>query len=62
MKIKRYLVDVLDNFLSPIRKRREEFAKDPEHVMNIAFKGTEVAEKIAAKTMTEMFDAIGLIY
>ena len=35
VKIKRYLIDVLEEEFAPIRQRREEFAKDPAEVMNL---------------------------
>lgn len=62
VKLKKYLVDVLENFLSPIRKRREEFAKDKDEVMKIVLEGTDVAREIAAKTLSEIKDAMGLNY
>lgn len=52
--LKRYLIDVLEAFLEPIRTRRAEFAKDPEAVMNILKEGTQQAEAIAEHTMQEV--------
>jgi len=62
VKVKKYLIDVLNTFLDPIRKRREEFAKDPKDVMAIAFQGSEMVRKIAQKTLEEVKAAIGLEY
>lgn len=60
--VKKYLLDVLLSFLAPIRKRREEFAKDPKHVMQLLFQGTEVAAKVAHQTLSEMRQAMGIDY
>ena len=35
MKIKRFLNDVLQEELRPIRERREELEKNPEYVYNV---------------------------
>ena len=54
MKIKRYLIDVLEEELAPIRRRREELAKNPEAIMEMLHKGSLAAEKVAAQTLTEV--------
>lgn len=60
--VKKHLNDVLQAFLEPIRKRREEFAKDSTGVMQIIKKGTEKAEKVAAETLREVRKAMHLDY
>ncbi|HSX14146.1 MAG TPA: tryptophan--tRNA ligase [Chlamydiales bacterium] len=60
--VKRYLLEVLLGFLDPIRKRREELAKDPKHVMDILFQGTEVVNGIAHQTLKEVRQAMGINY
>ncbi len=60
--IKKYLLEVLLAFLEPIRKRREELAKDPKHVMDILFKGTEVVNGVAQQTMKEVRASMGIDY
>lgn len=62
VKIKRYLIDVLEAELAPIRTRREEFAKDPQAVMDILKRGSIEAEKIAAQTLSEVKNAMGINY
>ena len=62
VKIKRYLVDVLEEMLSPIRTRREDLAKNPDYVMSILKAGSESAEKIAAQTLSEVKTAMGINY
>lgn len=60
--VKKYLLEVLLEFLEPIRKKREEFAKEPAEVMRILFKGTEVANEVAHQTLREVRQAMGIDY
>lgn len=60
--VKKYLTEVLQAFLDPIRKKRAEFAKDPSAVMDILFKGSEAAAKVAHQTLMEVRDAMGIDY
>ena len=62
MTIKRYLNEVLQDYLAPIRQRREEFAKDPDFVMNMLKEGSERAERVAAETLAEVKAAMGINY
>jgi tryptophanyl-tRNA synthetase len=62
VKIKRYLIDVLEAEFAPIRQRREEFAKDPAEVLNMLKKGGEKAEQVAAQTLAEVKQAMGINY
>lgn len=62
VKIKRYLIDVLDEVLTPIRSRRDELAQDPEYIMGLLKEGSLAAEKIAAQTLDEVKTAMGINY
>jgi len=62
VKIKRYLIDVLEAEFAPIRARREELEKDPSAVMEILRKGSEEAAKVAAQTLSEVKSAMGINY
>lgn len=62
VKIKRYLFDVLDAELAPIRKRRAEFAKDIPAVYDMLKKGSEKANEVANQTLHEVKEAMGLNY
>lgn len=60
--VKNYLFEVLNEFLTPIRKRREDFAKDPGEVFKILKKGNEKAYQRAAKTLQEVKEVMCLLY
>lgn len=62
VKIKRYLNDVLEAVLEPIRKRRAEYEKDIGGVYDILKKGSDHANEVAAQTLKEVRAAIGVNY
>lgn len=62
VKIKRYLMEVLNAELAPIRQRRAEFAKELPAVMDMLKAGSDRANQVAAQTLDEIKDAMGLNY
>lgn len=62
VKIKRYLVDVLQNVLEPIRARRTEYENDRGYVLDMLKQGSEQAERVAAKTLDDVKSAMGINY
>ena len=62
VKVKRYLNEVLQAELEPIRKRRNEFSKDIDYVYKVLKEGSIKAREVAAKTTKEVREAIGIEY
>ena len=62
VKIKRFLNNVMQEELSPIRARRAEFEKDIPEVYNILKKGSDVARETAAQTLSEVKRAMKIDY
>ena len=62
VKIKRYLNDVLQAKLAPIRERREEYAKDTGYILKMLKEGSENAERVAAQTLDNVKRAMGINY
>ncbi|MCI5732665.1 MAG: tryptophan--tRNA ligase [Tenericutes bacterium] len=62
MKIKRFLNDVLQEELRPIREKREELEKNPEYVYKVLEEGTKRAREVAGKTLKSVKEAIGINY
>ncbi len=60
--IKKYLFQVLNELLTPIRNRRNELAKNKDHIMQILLAGTHQAREVACKTMQEVKEAMHLVY
>ena len=62
MKCKKFLNQVLNEFLEPMRLRRHELEKDIPEVYNILRRGTEKARETAAQTMDEVRKAMRIDY
>lgn len=62
IEVKKYLAQVLNNFLDPIRKKRAEYEKNPELIDQILKVGTEKARQEAQKTLDEVKKAMHIDY
>ncbi|MGL4348760.1 MAG: tryptophan--tRNA ligase [Chlamydiales bacterium] len=60
-KVKQYLFEVLEEWIAPIRARREEFAKNPDGVRRILHEGSEKAREVACSTLKEFRRAMQFI-
>ncbi len=58
--VKKRLIEVLENFIGPIRERREKL--DPKVVLEILKEGTERVQKIAHKHMKEFKKSVKIDY
>ncbi|MDR2832901.1 MAG: tryptophan--tRNA ligase [Streptococcaceae bacterium] len=62
VKTKRFLLDILERELGPIRQRRLEFAKDMGEVERILKEGSLKARQKAANTLDDVKNAMGINY
>lgn len=62
VKVKKFLNNIIQEELEPIRKRRKEYEKDIPEVYNILRKGTEAAREVAAQTLSEIKSAMKINY
>ena len=62
VKVKKFLNNVIQEELEPIRKRREELQKDIPYVYEVLKKGSEVARETAAQTLHEVRAAMKINY
>ena len=62
MKCKKFLLNVLNDRLEPIRARRAVYEQDIPAVYEILRKGSLSAREVAARTLHEMKDAMGINY
>ncbi|MDR0298143.1 MAG: tryptophan--tRNA ligase [Streptococcaceae bacterium] len=62
VKTKKYLLEILERELAPIRARRAEYAENMDAVYAMLKKGCERAEAVAAGTLSEVKRAMGLTY
>ncbi|RJO59789.1 tryptophan--tRNA ligase [Candidatus Parcubacteria bacterium] len=62
VEVKKLLIEVLNNFLEPIRIKRKEFAKDKKYLHKIITAGCEKARGVGEKTMQEVRRAVHYDY
>ena len=62
VKVKKFLNNVIQEELEPIRNRRKEWEKDIPAVYDILKKGTEAAREVAAETLADVKRAMKINY
>lgn len=62
VKVKKFLLKVLEEELAPIRARRKEFEKDIAGVYDILEKGSQAAREQAAQTLSDVKNAMKINY
>ena len=62
MKVKRFLLNILQAELEPIRNRRKEFEKDIPAIYDMLHKGSEAAREVAAQTLDDVRRAMRINY
>lgn len=61
-RIKKFLYEVMEDVIAPIRERRKELSKDIPAIIRILKEGTEKANKMANATLREVKEAMGIDY
>lgn len=62
VKVKKFLNNVIQEELEPIRNRRHQYEKDIAYVYDILKQGSEEAKKAAAKTLSDVKTAMRINY
>lgn len=62
VKVKKFLNNVLQAELAPIRERRKEYEKDIEYVYHILEQGSKAAREVAARTLDDVKAAMKINY
>ena len=62
VKVKKFLFEVLNEFLTPIREKRAYFEAHPEEVIAALTEGTAEARKAAGQTLAEVKHAMQIDY
>ena len=62
VKVKKFLLNVINKELEPIRARRHEYEKDIPEVYNILKRGTEAAYAVAQDTLNDVKAAMKIDY
>ena len=62
VKVKKFLNNIMQEELEPIRNRRKEFEADIPEIYNMLKKGSDVAREVAAQTLSEVKGAMKINY
>lgn len=62
VKVKKFLNNIVQEELEPIRKRRAGYEKDIPEIYNILQKGSDAAREVAAQTLSEVKRAMKIDY
>lgn len=60
--LKKYLFEVIENILAPIRIKRLELSQDKQEILTILKNGSSTAREVAAVTLNQVRSAIGINY
>lgn len=60
--LKKYVTESVNDYLAPIRKRREELLDDIPYIREVLSRGNEQANDIAETTLNEVRKAMGMVY
>ncbi|NBX77810.1 tryptophan--tRNA ligase, partial [bacterium] len=60
--LKKYLFEVLNELLTPIRDRRRELEKNKDHVLDLLMQGTARTREVTAQTLREVKEVMKLNY
>ena len=61
-QLKKYVTEQVNEYLAPIRERRQQFEKDLDYVHDVLTDGNRRANEIANETLAEVADAMGMRY
>lgn len=62
VKVKKFLNNIIQEELEPIRSRRKEFEKDIPSIYEMLKKGSDTAREVAAQTLSEVKSAMKINY
>lgn len=62
VKVKKFLNNIMQETLEPVRNRRKELEKDIPAVYEVLRKGSEVAREVAAQTLSQVKSAMRINY
>ena len=61
-QLKKYVTEAVNNYFEPIRERRHAFEQDLDYVKDVLHEGNRRANEIAEATLTEVREAMGMVY
>ena len=61
-QLKKYVTEAVNSYFEPIRERRHAFEQDLDYVKDVLHEGNRRANEIAEATLTEVREAMGMVY
>ncbi len=61
-QLKRYVTESVNEFLAPHRERRRALEGDLDYIKDVIHEGNKAACAIAAQTLAEVREAMGMVY
>ena len=61
-QLKKYVTEAVNSYFEPIRERRHRFENDLDYVKDVLAEGNRRANEIAKATLTEVAEAMGMVY
>ena len=55
------VAEVVVSYFEPVRKQTEELLADPKALQEIMAEGAEKARAVASKTLSDVYNALGLV-
>jgi tryptophanyl-tRNA synthetase len=62
VEVKQRLIEVLCEYLEPLRERRSKYISQPKELLEVLFSGTVKAKFIAQQTLEEVHEKMGLLH
>ncbi|MDO5335745.1 MAG: tryptophan--tRNA ligase [Coriobacteriia bacterium] len=60
--LKRYVTESVNEYLAPIRERRRAYEQDLDYVKDVLREGNRKANEMANQTLSEVCEAMGMVY
>ncbi len=61
-QLKAYVTEVVNDYFAPIREKRHEYEKDLAYIKEVLHEGNKRARQVAAQTLDEVREAMGMVY
>ncbi|MBM6774070.1 tryptophan--tRNA ligase [Olsenella profusa] len=61
-QLKKYVTEAVNTYFAPIRERRTQIEKDRDYVADVIHEGNRRAREVAAATLAEVREAMGMVY
>ena len=60
--LKAYVTESINNYLAPLRERRQELMQDMDYVKDVLHEGNAQANAVANETLEQVREAMGMVY